>query len=105
MSWMKIPLEGRLAADRFGFGIRNHRPFVDAMRNVVQPEAVAAAKVHLQESNVRLRQICDRNNAKCRELLVCFRTDSIDFPGRKGPDTATDICRAHYGEAIRLFEV
>src|SRR5690348_8347438 len=102
---MQIPLESRLAADRSGLRMSHDGTLVETARSLVQPGAVAAPEVRLQEGNVGLREVADCENAKRGELLVCFRADAVDFTDGKRPDSGWNICHAQESEAIRLFEV
>src|SRR5688500_16916427 len=102
---MQVPLESRLAADRPGFCMGYDWAFVDAAGCLVQPAAVTAPEVRLQEGNVCLCQVADCDNVKRGELLICFRADAINFTDGKRPDSGLNIRHAQDSEAIRLFEV
>src|SRR5687768_529216 len=102
---MKVALESGFSTDGFGFRIRYNRALVHAMRNFLEPATVALAEMYPQASRVGPCKFCDSSDAERRQLLVQFRSDSIDFFYRERPDSGGYISQTHNGEAIRFFQI
>ena len=102
---VQISFERRFATDRLGFRIHYYRPLIDAMRNFLQPAAIAAAEVHLKKRSINLSQLADSSNAEHRQLLGGFWPDSTDFADGKRPYPAGNIRRIQDDEAIRFLQI
>ncbi len=102
---VEVAVERRLPADRLRLALRDHRPLVAAVRDLVHPDAVMPPEVLDEPLRIGVRELADRPDPQPFEPDRCLGTDAVDLARRQRPDARCDIGRGHDRDAVRLVEI
>ena len=105
MYCMQVLLKRGFSADADRLALSLNGPVVFAMRSVVQPCAVAFAKVLHQPQAVALGQVADGVNVMRGQFGFGLGAYAVDFATRQGPDEVLHISVGDDGNAIGFVEL
>ncbi len=102
---MQVVLKRGFSAHRFRFAVVDQRAVVHAMCRIVQPAAIAAAELLLQENAVGLRQLADGGDAQRGQFFARARADAVDLAHRQRPQAGRHVGGGEQCDAIRFIQV
>ena len=102
---VQVALKRGFAAHADGFALGLDRAVIAAPGGLVQPGAVAFAKVVHQPGQLACGQVADGVDAKALELFIGLGAHAVDLAAGQRPDQGLQVGLVHDGDAVGLVEL